>query len=62
LDRNYQRLIQQQTLCLRALRKKIGGRGRDNTSSFMVSPADYRKSARNFKTFNTLTGVYNNTM
>ncbi len=62
LDRNYQRLIQQQTLCLRALRKKIGNNGRDNTSTFMLGPAEYKRSARNFRRFNSLTGAYNNTI
>ena len=36
LDRNYQRLLQQQTLCIRALRKKMVIQ-KDNTSTFMMS-------------------------
>lgn len=59
LDRNYQRLLQQQTLCIRALRKKTTP-ARTNIESFMVSRQDYRKVERNRRTFNYLTGSYNN--
>jgi hypothetical protein len=60
LDRNYQRLLQQQALCVRALRKKTNG-PKTNISSFMVSDSDYRRIERNHRTFNVLTGSYNNT-
>jgi len=60
LDRNYQRLIQQQTLCLRALRKKVRGQGRDNGHTFMLKPSDYKTIARNKRVFNNTLGRYTN--
>lgn len=59
LDRNYQRLLQQQTLCIRALRKKMAIQ-KDNTSTFMMSREDYKKAERNYRQFNSMLGTYNN--
>ena len=61
LDRNYQRLLQQQTLCVRALKKKVGGGQRTTLDSMMVNPSDYRRAERRHQNFNYLTGSYNNT-
>ena len=58
LDRNYQRLIQQQTLCIRALKKRLRIR-KDNTETFMMSAEDYKKKEYNLKKFNTIFGSYN---
>lgn len=59
LDRNYQRLIQQQTLCLRALRNKVNiSRDTYFNSQFMKSPEDYRRSERAYRKFNSITGSY----
>ena len=62
LDRNYQRLLQQQTLCIRALKKKVSGGPRTTMDAMMLKPSDYRKVERNRRTFNYLTGTYNNTI
>ena len=60
LDRNYQRLIQQQTLCIRALKNKVGRTGRDTANSFMLQPKDYKTIARQQRVFNTTLGRYTN--
>ena len=60
LDRNYQRLLQQQTLCIRAIKNKLKKGYTDSTNSFMMSRADYKKAERNHRTFNTMIGSYNN--
>ena len=62
LDRNYQRLLQQQTLCIRALKKKVSGGPRTTMDAMMLKPSDYRKVESNRRTFNYLTGTYNNTI
>lgn len=48
LDRNYQRLLQQQTMCIRALRKKVS-----NKNSTL---ALYEHNAKRY--FNTVIGLY----
>ena len=57
LDRNYQRLLQQQTLCIRAMKKRLSNR-KDNTHTFMMLPSDYKKQEYGFKKFNTILGGY----
>ena len=59
LDRNYQRLLQQQTLCLRALRNKVNvSKDAYFNSQFMKRPEDYRRSERAYQRFNSITGSY----
>ena len=57
LDRNYQRLLQQQKLCIRAMKKKLTIR-KDNTHTFMMSPLDYKKQEYGLEKFNTILGGY----
>ena len=59
LDRNYQRLLQQQTMCLRALRNKVNvSRDMYFNNQFMKSPNQYRIEERGYKKFNSITGRY----
>ena len=57
LDRNYRRLMTQQTMCLRSLIVKTSVK-RDSIESLLLSPEDIREKERYKKSWNNILGRY----